>query len=70
MNFAISVHRFVGDDGFDPGAFCAHMWRAEELRYQSAWTQEQILGSARTLAPLEALTMPPRARNGSGSGTW
>lgn len=56
MNFAISIPQYVGDNGFDPGAFGAHLRRAEELGFQSAWTQEQILGSARTLAPLEALT--------------
>ena len=56
MHFAISIPQYVSDRGFDPGAFGAHLRRAEELGFQSAWTQEQTLGSARTLAPLEAMT--------------
>ena len=56
MNFAISIPQYVSDKGFDPGAFGAHLRRAEELGFESAWTQEQILGSARTLAPIEAMT--------------
>ncbi|MGN6169136.1 MAG: LLM class flavin-dependent oxidoreductase, partial [Solirubrobacteraceae bacterium] len=56
MNFAISVPQHVSDRGFDPAAFGAHFRRAEELGFQIAWTQEQVLGSARALAPLEALT--------------
>jgi probable F420-dependent oxidoreductase len=56
MNFAISIPQYVSDEGFDPGAFGAHLRRAEELGFESAWTQEQILGSARTLTPIEAMT--------------
>jgi probable F420-dependent oxidoreductase len=56
MRFAISVPQYVGEEGFDPAAFGAHLRRAEELAFSSAWTQEQVLGSARTLAPLEAMT--------------
>src|SRR5690242_14929246 len=56
MNFAISIPQYVSDEGFDPGAFGSHLRRAEELGFESAWTQEQVLGSARTLAPIEAMT--------------
>lgn len=56
MRFAISIPQYVPEEGFDPTAFSAHLRRAEELGFSSAWTQEQVLGSARTLAPLEALT--------------
>jgi probable F420-dependent oxidoreductase len=56
MRFAIAIPQYVGDDGFDPAGFRAHLARAEELGFHSAWTQEQILGSAPTLSPLEAMT--------------
>lgn len=56
MRFAISIPQYVPEDGFDPAAFSAHLRRAQELGFSSAWTQEQVLGSARMLAPLEALT--------------
>jgi probable F420-dependent oxidoreductase len=56
MRFAISIPQYVSEEGFDRDAFSAHLRRAEELGFSSAWTQEQVLGSARTLAPLEAMT--------------
>ena len=56
MRFAISIPQQVGEDGFDSGAFRSYLARAEELGFGSAWTQEQVLGSARTLSPLETLT--------------
>jgi probable F420-dependent oxidoreductase len=56
VRFAISIPQQVGDDGFDPGAFRSHLARVEELGFHSAWTQEQILGTARTLSPLETMT--------------
>jgi probable F420-dependent oxidoreductase len=56
MHFAISIPQYVSDQGFDPDGFGSHLRRAEELGFHSAWTQEQTLGSARTLAPLEAMT--------------
>ena len=56
MRFAISIPQHVGDDGFDREAFRSHLARVEELGFHSAWTQEQVLGSARTLSPLETLT--------------
>jgi alkanesulfonate monooxygenase SsuD/methylene tetrahydromethanopterin reductase-like flavin-dependent oxidoreductase (luciferase family) len=56
VDFAIAVPQYVGEDGFDAATFRAHLGRAEELGFQSAWVQEQVLGSAPTLAPLEAMT--------------
>lgn len=56
MPFAISIPQYVGDDGFDAPGFRAYLKRAEELGFESGWTQEQILGTARTLAPVEAMT--------------
>jgi probable F420-dependent oxidoreductase len=56
MEFAISIPQYVGDDGFDAAGFREHLARAEELGFHSAWTQEQILGQAPTLSPLEAMT--------------
>jgi probable F420-dependent oxidoreductase len=56
VRFAVSIPQNVGEDGFDSGAFRSHCARVEELGFDSAWTQEQVLGSARTLSPLETLT--------------
>ena len=56
VRFAISIPQFVADGEFDPAAFRAHMTRAEALGFDSAWTQEQILGTTPILGPLEAMT--------------
>lgn len=56
MRFAISIPQLVGEGGFDQGAFRSHLRRAEELGFEGAWVQEQVIGSARTLAPLQTLT--------------
>jgi probable F420-dependent oxidoreductase len=56
MRFAISIPQFYGDGEFDPEAFRAYFRRAEELGYESAWAQEQILGSAPQLSPIETMT--------------
>jgi probable F420-dependent oxidoreductase len=55
MRFAISVPQFYGDGEFDPAAFAAYCRRAEELGYHSAWTQEQVLGAAPQLGPVETM---------------
>jgi probable F420-dependent oxidoreductase len=55
MRFAIAMPQYVGDDGFDARGFRAHLSRAEELGFEGAWTQEQILGSVPTLSPLGAI---------------
>ena len=57
MRFAISIPQYTGDGGeFDDKSFRSFLGRAEELGFESGWTQEQVLGSAPTLAPLQALT--------------
>jgi probable F420-dependent oxidoreductase len=45
-----------GDGGFDPDAFRAFLARAEALGFESAWTQEQVLGEFPQLAPTETMT--------------
>jgi probable F420-dependent oxidoreductase len=55
VRFAISIPQYVDADGFDERAFRAHLTRAEELGFDSAWTQEQVLGAASTLSPLAAM---------------
>jgi probable F420-dependent oxidoreductase len=57
MRFAISIPQYAGDSRFDDHAFRAYLRRVEELGgFQSAWTQEQVIGAGGTLAPLETLT--------------
>src|SRR2546421_12103225 len=55
MRFAISIPQLLPDGGFDPAGFRSHLGRAEELGFHSAWTQENVFGSARNLAPLETM---------------
>ena len=56
MRFAIAIPQFYADGEFDPAAFRAYLTRAEELGFDSAWTQEQLLGSANQFAPIETMT--------------
>jgi probable F420-dependent oxidoreductase len=56
MRFAIAIPQFYADGEFDPAAFRAYFARAEELGYDSAWTQEQVLGPAPQLGPIEMMT--------------
>jgi alkanesulfonate monooxygenase SsuD/methylene tetrahydromethanopterin reductase-like flavin-dependent oxidoreductase (luciferase family) len=56
MRFAIAIPQFYADGAFDPPAFRAYLARAEELGYESAWTQESVLGTSSQLAPIEAMT--------------
>jgi probable F420-dependent oxidoreductase len=56
MRFAISIPQFYADGTFDPTAFRALLRRAEELGFDSAWTQEQVLGSYPVLGPIETMT--------------
>jgi probable F420-dependent oxidoreductase len=56
MRFAISLPQYARDSRFDGGAFRAHMRRVEELGvFESAWAQEQVIGAAGSLAPLQTL---------------
>jgi probable F420-dependent oxidoreductase len=57
MKFAISIPQYARDSRFDDDAFRAHLRRVEELGlFESAWTQEQVIGAAGSLAPLQTLT--------------
>jgi probable F420-dependent oxidoreductase len=57
MRFAISIPQYARNSRFDDAAFRAHLRRAEELGlFESAWAQEQVIGAAGNLAPLETLT--------------
>ena len=56
MKFAIAIPQFYADGEFDPGAFRAYFARAEELGFDSAWTQEGMLGSGPQLGPIETMT--------------
>jgi probable F420-dependent oxidoreductase len=56
MKFAIAIPQFYADGEFDPGAFRAYFTRAEELGFDSAWTQEGTLGPGPQLSPIEAMT--------------
>jgi Luciferase-like monooxygenase len=56
MKFAIAIPQFYADSEFDPGAFRAYFARAEELGFDSAWTQEAVLGAGPQLSPIETMT--------------
>src|SRR5437868_14277838 len=55
MRFAVAIPQFVADGAFDPAAFRAYLTRAEALGFESAWTQETILGSTPILGPIETM---------------
>ena len=56
MRFAISVPQYARGSRFDDDAFRGHLRRVEELGlFESAWTQEQVIGAAGSLAPLQML---------------
>jgi probable F420-dependent oxidoreductase len=57
MRFAISIPQYARDSSFDGEAFRAHLRRVEELGvFESGWVQEQVIGAAGSLAPLQTLT--------------
>ena len=57
MRFAISLPQYARDSRFDDVGFRAHLHRVEELGlFESVWTQEQVIGAAGSLAPLQTLT--------------
>ena len=56
MYFAISIPQHFADGTFEPAKLRTYLSRAEALGFHSAWTQEAVLGSAPTLAPLELMT--------------
>jgi alkanesulfonate monooxygenase SsuD/methylene tetrahydromethanopterin reductase-like flavin-dependent oxidoreductase (luciferase family) len=57
MRFAIGIPQIYQDGTFSPSDFRSYLARVEELGvYESAWTQEAMLGSSPQLAPLEVMT--------------
>jgi probable F420-dependent oxidoreductase len=56
MRFGIGIPQFFSDGGFDFDEFRTFVRRAEELGFESGWTQEGMLGSASQLSPLETMT--------------
>jgi len=56
VKFGIAIPQFFSDGEFDPAAFRAYFSRAEELGFDSAWAQENMLGAAPQLGPLETMT--------------
>ena len=56
MKFAIAIPQFYADGEFDPAAFRAYLARAEELGFDSAWTQESTLSPSPQFSPIEAMT--------------
>ncbi len=56
MRWSIAIPQLVEDGAFDPAGFGAYLARAEALGFESGWTQEQVLGSASSISPLETMT--------------
>jgi probable F420-dependent oxidoreductase len=56
MRFAIAIPQFYADGEFDPAAFRAYLVRAEELGFDSAWTQEGTLNTGAQLSPIETMS--------------
>lgn len=56
MRFGIGIPQFFSDHEFDAEAFRRYLRRAEELGFESGWTQEQVLGSSSQLSALETMT--------------
>jgi probable F420-dependent oxidoreductase len=56
MRFAIAIPQFYADGQFDPAAFRAYLARAEELGFDSAWTQEGTLNVGAQLSPIETMS--------------
>ena len=55
VGYAICIPQFVADGAFDPAATRDYLKRAEELGFDSAWTQEQVLGPVPNLGPIETM---------------
>jgi probable F420-dependent oxidoreductase len=58
MRFAIAIPQFVADGTFNPAALRRYLARAEALGFESAWTQEHVLGlgAMPVLGPIETMT--------------
>jgi probable F420-dependent oxidoreductase len=56
MRFAISIPQFYADGEFDPIEFRNYFTGVEQLGFESAWTQENVLSVSPQLSPLEVMT--------------
>jgi probable F420-dependent oxidoreductase len=56
MRFGIGIPQFFSDGEFDSSAFRTFLHRAEDLGFESGWTQEQVLGPSSQLSALETMT--------------
>jgi probable F420-dependent oxidoreductase len=56
MRFAIAIPQYARDGRFDERAFRTYLERVEQLGlFESGWVQEQVIGPAESLAPLQTL---------------
>jgi probable F420-dependent oxidoreductase len=55
MRFAISIPQTIADGSFDPAGMDIYLAKAEQFGFDSAWTGEQVLGTAPMVSPLETL---------------
>ena len=51
MRFAISIPQFYADGEFDPVQFRNYCASVEQLGFDSAWAQENVLSSSPLLSP-------------------
>jgi probable F420-dependent oxidoreductase len=56
VRFAISIPQTVHGGKYDTAALRAYLARVEALGFDSAWTQEQVLGPAPRLSAIETMT--------------
>jgi probable F420-dependent oxidoreductase len=56
MRFAISIPQFYADGEFDAAEFANYCAAVEQLGFDSAWTQENVLSASPQLSPLEVMT--------------
>ncbi len=55
--FAVCIPQYFADGAFDHASFQGYMQRAEQLGFESAWAQEQVLGyAAPFLDPIAIMT--------------
>ena len=55
MRFSIAITQFVTEGDFVPATLREYLARAESRGFESAWTQQQVLGSIPNLGPIETL---------------
>jgi len=70
MKFAIAIPQFYADGEFDPASFREYFARAEELGFDSAWTQESTLGFGPQLSPIETMTYAAACTERIRLGAW